>query len=598
MRHETDAELSEAPNMAIERGEKSLESTRGALVVVELSAPARTSKSKPLVGRRLSIRLGWVRVATMNRKTQPQDEPDTDFQTAGERVFDVLVIGAGINGASAAQHLAAEGYDVLLVDKGDFGAGTTSRSSRLLHCGARYFVPGRSMSEFFIQPQKGVIALKMARAAMQMRAQMKRTSGERLRSFNWSYPIYRKRQVQRLAVRSGLPLARLALGPKDVPLGYRRMSREETLAAPLLEWQYDPENLQGAAVMQEFQYTWPERIAVDAALDAKRLGAHVLTYTEVRKLSQEADSTWTARLAHGGREVTASARMMVNTAGIWIDRVNALGGEERKRRIHGTKGIHIAVRLPERCNDWACVNYSTDDEPLFCAPFNDFHYIGPSEVNFSGDPDDITPSEAEIEQMVWETDRVLPGMGITRDDVMFAWAGVRPLTYGGEAFPKGNRLRVLHDLGDDGMKNAVALTGGVIMTHRSAAEEIVGAVRKRVEPSGRKGELSYSGRNFPLNADSPPLSNDDASIRLADLQAVAREEMPETLADILFRRLPVGYRADMGRSVLRRAAEEVAVPMGWSADDVEREIEDYLDAVGHLHASHDVKTDPAAGRAS
>ena len=494
--------------------------------------------------------------------------------------FDVLVVGAGINGASAAQHLAAAGYGVLLVDKGDLGAGTTSRSSRLLHCGARYFVPGRSMSEFFVQPKKGVIALKMAHAAMRMRAQMKRTTPERLRSFNWSYPIYRGGRYAAWQFDLAFRLL-AALGPSDVPLGYRRMSREETLASPLLEWQHDPERLTGAAVMQEFQYTWPERIAVDAALDARRMGARVLTYTRVSAMRQEADGRWTATLAADGETARISAGMLVNTAGIWIDEVNAMGAAAPKRRVHGTKGIHIAIRLPERCDDWACVNYSTDDEPLFCAPFEDFHYIGPSEVNWSGDPDDIAPTEAEIERMVWEADRVLPGMGLTRADVLFAWAGVRPLTYGGAAFPKGNRLRVLHDLEGDGMRNAVALTGGVIMTHRSAAEEIVAAVHRRIAPSGPERELSYAGRRFPADPGSPPLAN-DSDIRMADLDA-ATAEMPRTLADILFRRLPVGYRADMGRSVVRRAAEAVAQPMGWDADDVEREIAAYHETTRALH---------------
>ena len=79
------------------------------------------------------------------------------------RSFDVAVIGAGANGASAAQHLAAAGYDVLLVDKGDYGSGSSSRSSRLLHCGLRYLAPGGSMWDFVRHPNALRIALTMAR---------------------------------------------------------------------------------------------------------------------------------------------------------------------------------------------------------------------------------------------------------------------------------------------------------------------------------------------------------------------------------------------------------------------------------------------------
>ena len=69
------------------------------------------------------------------------------------RRFDVAIIGAGVNGASAAQHLAGAGYSVLLVDKGDYGSGTSSRSSSLLHCGLRYLAPGGSLWDFALIPR-------------------------------------------------------------------------------------------------------------------------------------------------------------------------------------------------------------------------------------------------------------------------------------------------------------------------------------------------------------------------------------------------------------------------------------------------------------
>ncbi len=506
-----------------------------------------------------------------------------DLTQLDGRNFDVLVIGAGINGASAAQHLAASGYTVLLADKGDFGSGTTSRSSRLLHCGARYFVPGRSMSEFFLSPKKGLIALKMARAAMQMRAQMKRTTGDRLRQFNWCYPIYQGGKYKAWQFDAAFRLLG-ALGPADVPLGYRRLSADETRKTPLLEWQHEPDRLLGAAIMQEFQYDWPERIVIDAALDAQRLGAEVWNYTRADKLVQSTDGLWHIDLKdeHSDAMAVVTARMLVNTAGIWIDKVNALASAKADRRIHGTKGVHIAIRLPPECQGWATVNYSTDDEPIFCAPFNGFHYVGPSEVNFTGDPDDIAPTEAEIEQMVFEINRVLPGMSLRRTDVLFAWAGVRPLTFGGASFPKGNRLRVLHDLDADGMRNAVALTAGPIMTHRSAAHEIVGAVAKRISPSKEPASLSYAGRRFPENQNAPPLMMDDTRIKLSDLRYAAEYEMPRTLVDLLFRRVDAGYTPNMGREAAYRAAAAVAQPMGWDAAEVDRQVLAYLGEVERL----------------
>ena len=501
------------------------------------------------------------------------------------REFDVLVVGAGINGASAAQHLAAEGYSVLLVDKGDFGSGATSRSSRLLHCGIRYFVPGSSLWEFVRHPDRAINALKMARMAMAMRAQMKRTTPQRLRSLKWCYPMYRDGQYKPWQFDAAFRLLD-ALGPADVPLGYHKLSGDEARTTPLLKWQRRPEAMLGAAVVEEFQYHWPERIAVDAALDAERLGATILNHTPVVALAQSADGKWTAtladRFAHGA-QACVTAKAVVNTAGVWIDKVDALASAGASRKVHGTKGVHIAFKLQAECGNYAVVNFSRDNQPLFCAPFGDLHYIGPSEVNYSGDPDDVAPTNGDIELMVEEANLVLPGLGLERSDVRFAWAGVRPLTYGGAAYPKGNRLRVLHDLDSDGMSNALALTAGPIMTHRSAASEIVMAIRRKLAPSLEPQSLSYAARAVPDNHASPPLLAQQPAVRHSDLRHAALHEHPQTLVDLLFRRVPVGWSDGMGYDACRAAALVVADLMAWDNARIEHEVEQYQAHVRHFY---------------
>src|SRR5258708_4761256 len=136
--------------------------------------------------------------------------------------FAVAVIGAGVNGASAAQHLAAAGYDVLLVDKGDFGSGSSSRSSRLLHCGLRYLAPGRSIFDFVLHPSRFVTALRMAREAMQARSEFVATSSGRARPMNFCFPIYKNGPYRAWQVDIAFALLG-ALGPKDLPLDYRRL---------------------------------------------------------------------------------------------------------------------------------------------------------------------------------------------------------------------------------------------------------------------------------------------------------------------------------------------------------------------------------------
>ncbi|MCA0018897.1 FAD-dependent oxidoreductase, partial [Mesorhizobium sp. B264B1A] len=141
-------------------------------------------------------------------------------------VFDVAIVGAGINGAETARCLSAAGYSVLLVDKSDFAAGASGRSSRLLHCGLRYLAPGKSVWEFVRQPQRFLTACRMARAAMQSRAQFVRDTPDRIRSMRFCFPVYRGGPYSGWQIDAAFRILK-SLGGREVPLNYRRLSGAE-----------------------------------------------------------------------------------------------------------------------------------------------------------------------------------------------------------------------------------------------------------------------------------------------------------------------------------------------------------------------------------
>ncbi|MDE0808485.1 MAG: FAD-dependent oxidoreductase [Alphaproteobacteria bacterium] len=128
--------------------------------------------------------------------------------------FDVVVIGAGINGA---RYLAAAGYSVLLVDKGDFGSGSTSRSTRMLHCGLRYFETPRPVLDFTLAPGKFAVALRMAKAAMEVRGEIVKDSPERVRAIKPLYPIFRDGPFKEWQADLAFKVLG-GFGPADVPL--------------------------------------------------------------------------------------------------------------------------------------------------------------------------------------------------------------------------------------------------------------------------------------------------------------------------------------------------------------------------------------------
>lgn len=499
------------------------------------------------------------------------------------RRFDVMVIGAGVNGASTAQHLAGAGYDVLLVEKSDFGSGSSSRSSRLLHCGLRYFAPGASVWEFARHPSRLLTAMRMAKLAMEARRQLVLTAPERTRPLNFFFPMWDGGLYQPWHARVGLGLlARMA--PGDVPLGHRILTPEAAKDIPLVKGLRDWGKLKGIATFREYQFEWPERLCVDAVMDAERLGAVIRNYTASTKLQRDGDG-WRVEVVDVLDRATKAevrAGIVLNMAGIWIDKVNASSGTEPPRKILGTKGIHIMVQLPPECADNGIVTFNSRNEPLYCIPWRGMHYFGPTETVYEGDLDDIRPTEPEIEDLLGEGNRLLPALKLKRSDILFSWAGVRPLTYD-PALPNGKRSRDVHDLGPSGMPGVFAMTAGPVMTHRSAGTEMVELVAGRLAPSRPAQPVDYSARLFPANQNSPPLVDDWTTAKLSDLRYAAEHEHATNLVDLMFRRVGAGWTRTMGHDAAETAARTVADVMGWDEARVAAEAADYRAYVRRMH---------------
>ena len=497
--------------------------------------------------------------------------------------FDVCVIGAGVNGASTAQHLAAAGYSVLLVEKGDYGSGSSSRSSRLLHCGLRYLAPGASMFEFFRRPSRLQTAMRMAKLAMEARRQLVLTAPERVRPLNFHFPIWRESIYRPWQVRLGLGLL-ASMAAIDVPLEQRMIAPKAAKSIPLVGALRDWDRLQGIGAFTEYQFEWPERLCVDAVLDAERLGAVVRNYTAAGRMTRRNEG-WQIELSdvHTGATATIESKLVMNMAGIWIDKVNGASGAPRPRKILGTKGIHIMVQLPPECADNGIVTFNRKNEPLYCIPWRGMHYFGPTETVYEGNLDEIRAEDGEIDGLLAEGNHLLPGLELKRSDILFTWAGVRPLSYD-PALPMGKRSRDVHDLSSAGMPGVYAMTAGPVMTHRSAGTEMVDVVRRQLKPARQPQPVDYSARRFPDNQNSPPVVDDWTDAKLADLVHAARHEHATSLADLMFRRVGAGWTRTMGYAAADRAAAAVAAVYGWDDARTRQEAEDYRNFLKRMHA--------------
>jgi glycerol-3-phosphate dehydrogenase len=466
--------------------------------------------------------------------------------------FDVIVIGGGINGASTAQHLAAAGYSALIVDKGDFGSGASSRSSRLLHCGLRYLAPGRSILDFVRHPKRLVVALRMARLAMQARSEFARTSPHRTHAMMLHFPVYRDGPYAAWQIRAAFGLLK-RLGGNETPLDYRWMSPQEARAHPLIGGLRDLDRLVGVAAFREFQFNWPEKIVLDAVLDAERMGAAARNYTEARLSGFARDSGWTVELTDvlaPGAPVRVRGSIVLMMSGVWIDEVVHGVNPSAGRKIFGTKGCHLLVKLPEACAGAGIATLNSRHEPLYCIPWKQYHYFGPTETAYEGDPDRVFVTAEEANGIIADANVLLPGLRLTPADIRMSWAGVRPLTFD-PAVPFGNRSRVIHDLAADGLPSAFALTAGPVMTHRSAARELTGLVAQRLAPSHPPQMPNYA----------PPAERRGA-------------EHTASLSDELFRRRGTAWSGPVEAEDLNSAASELGAILAWDetrmADEVHR----------------------------
>jgi glycerol-3-phosphate dehydrogenase len=244
-------------------------------------------------------------------------------------------------------------------------------------------------------------------------------------------------------------------------------------------------------------------------------------------------------------------------AGVWIDEILRESGGGAGRKVFGTKGAHIVVRLDPECRDLGIATLNSLGLPFYCIPWRGLHYFGPTETPYDGDPDDVAVTRDEVTFLLAEANRLLPGLSLGPENIVMTWAGVRPLTYD-EAVPFGNRSRVIHDLSREGVPDAFAMTAGPVMTHRSAGRELTDLVRRSLAPSRASSTPSFE-----------PARREDL-------------EHATGLSDLLFRRRGTAWSGPPSSGDLEAAGAELAEHMGWDDARTTREAAAFRTEWEHL----------------
>jgi glycerol-3-phosphate dehydrogenase len=524
-----------------------------------------------------------------------------------QRPFDLAIIGAGINGTGIARDAAMRGLRVLLLDKADISSGTTSWSTRLIHGGLRYL-------EHF--------EIGLVRESLRERERLLDIAPHLVKPLPLVIPIYEGDERGPWLIRLGMIAYDVLSFDKSLP-GHRMYSPEGALGlAPGL----NPEGLRGAAVYYDAQVEYAERLALENALSARNHGAIVRTYCRVDNLILEGGSVRGVEYTDLRDSSVHSARaaVTINAAGPWVDEVLAGVEWPGERMIGGTKGSHIVVgEFPGAPRHALYVEAREDHRPYFIVPWNNLYLIGTTDVRYEGDLDRVEADESEIEYLIGETNRVIPRAGLTRAQVLYTYAGIRPLPYREDGEEGAiSRRHFIHDHAPR-LGGFLSIVGGKLTTYRNLSEQAVDAVYRKLgrrAPASRTAHLPLPGatrsnelllgrlRALDLPADTADHLARVYGARALEVLDLAREapelrevfspetgaiaaevllafqrEMALTLSDVLLRRTMVGIGPAAGVGADEAAARIACKHLGWDDERARREVSEYRRYIERFH---------------
>jgi glycerol-3-phosphate dehydrogenase len=393
--------------------------------------------------------------------------------------FDIAIVGGGITGTGIARDAALRGLSVALLEKGDFGSGTSSKSSRMVHGGLRYL------------RQRHV---SLVRESLRERGVLLKIAPHLVRPFPFLLPVYGGGLEERLQLKLGLTAYDLLAGRRRLER-HRMLSRQEVLQQ---EPALCPDGLQGALCYFDC-LVHDARLTLATARSAARQGAAVANYVQATALEQEDQQVVgvSFRDVLSGRSGLLRAAVVVNAAGPWCDELRAMTNLPPKLRP--TKGIHVVLprhRLPVT----NVVIFFHNDRGLFAVPKEDWTYVGTTDTDYHGDPGRARADAADVAYVLEAMNQTFPGRAIVPGDIVSAWAGVRPLV-AEEGAPSPSDVSRDYEIESE-PPGLVSIAGGKLTTYRSMAQDLLDRL---VAAEGRR--LGWSPR--PCTTAELPLPGGD-----------------------------------------------------------------------------------------
>ncbi len=526
-----------------------------------------------------------------------------DLDRLAGSTFDLLVVGGGIYGLAIAYDAAQRGASVALVERDDFGCGSSFNHLRTIHGGLRYLQH---------------LDVARARESVRERRTFARVAPESVRPMQFVLPLGRSLTRGRLAMRAGFLLDRIVGAGRNrgVPPTHRlRPGRVLSRTRAIAEFPgLFRRGLTGAAVWEDYVTVEADRLTFSVALAGARQGAVLANHVEARAVRMEGRRATgiAARDRLTGRDLGVSARLTVLAAGAAIGPLAAPLGIAANTPL--VRAMNLVTR---RAAAGAAIGgRSASGRNLFLVPWRGRALFGTWESPAACEPGAPPATREDVAAFVAELNEAFPGLDLALDDVTLVHQGLVPATVNGDGRVAPRGREEIRDHARDGVEGLVSIAGTKYTTARAVAGRVVDAALAKLGrparacrtadvplPGGGIGDVSLavaqSRREHDADVPSDTIPHlvgaygslasevlelavqrphwrdriaEESPVIGAELVWAARNEMALTLADAVIRRTPLGALGCPTDDALARAAGIVGGELGWTPDRARDEI--------------------------
>ncbi len=375
-----------------------------------------------------------------------------ELQKMSSQTLDVLVIGGGITGSGIALDAVTRGMSVGLIEMQDFAAGTSSRSTKLVHGGLRY------LKQFEV---KMVAEVGKERAIVY-------ENGPHVTTPEWMLlPFHQGGTFGSFSTSIGLRVYDFLAGVKSSERRKMLSSQETLQKEPLIK----QDGLKGGGYYVEYR-TDDARLTIEVIKEAVERGAHAVNYAKAVDFIYENGTLKGVKVKDtiSGKEYQIMAHKVINAAGPWVDTLRKIDNSKKGKTLQMTKGIHLVIDHARFPLEQAVYFDTPDGRMVFAIPRDGKTYVGTTDTVYKADPIHPRMTTEDRQYVIDAINYMFPTVHVTVDDVESSWAGVRPLIHEDGKSPSEISRKDEIWQSDSGL---ITIAGGKLTGYRKMAEMVV-----------------------------------------------------------------------------------------------------------------------------